>query len=277
VICIADCKVICLVNDEAAPGLLSEHGISFYIESKCLRMLYDTGQSGDVLLHNAAIAKLDLGWVGLILLSHGHYDHSGGLLKALEKSGTIRLMANEAAFHKKLALSGSGGLKDISLPFEVKELWNHCDIILQQGPYSICGGVWATGEIPRVTSFETPDGRLMEEHKGALCTDQIKDDQSVVIDTGKDGLMLICGCCHSGIVNTLLYVKTLLGRYPTTVVGGLHMGRADETRIALTVEALKEAGVKKVIPGHCSGKKISDALQYAGIEVVPLLAGMRIL
>jgi 7,8-dihydropterin-6-yl-methyl-4-(beta-D-ribofuranosyl)aminobenzene 5'-phosphate synthase len=271
----ANCKITCLVNNTAAPGYKAEHGISFHIESSCLRMLYDTGQSGDVLLHNAKVAGLDFGWLGLILLSHGHYDHTGGLLKALEKSGTIKLMALEPAFNQKFVLK-DGKLKDISMPFDAKTLWKHCDIILQQGPYTICGGLWATGEIPRVTPFETPDSRFMEAHRGAMSPDHLQDDQSIVVDTG-DGLMLICGCCHSGIVNTILQVKVLFGRYPTTIVGGLHMESATDTKINATVEALKEAGVKRAILGHCSGTKIMDALRQAGVEVVQLEAGMRIL
>lgn len=270
-----DCKIICLVNNTAAPGYKAEHGISFHIESSCLRMLYDTGQSGDVLVHNAKTAGIDFGWLGLIILSHGHYDHTGGLMKALEKSGTIKVMAHEAAFNEKFALK-EGKLESIGIPFNVKTLWNYCDIILQQGPYTICGGLWATGEIPRVTPFEVPQSRFMEEHKGAKCTDYLKDDQSIVVDTGH-GLMLISGCCHSGVVNTILQVKALFGRYPTTIVGGLHMESADEARIAATVEALKEAGVKKAILGHCSGTKIMDALRQAGVEVLPLEAGMCIL
>jgi 7,8-dihydropterin-6-yl-methyl-4-(beta-D-ribofuranosyl)aminobenzene 5'-phosphate synthase len=126
-----------------------------------------------------------------------------------------------------------------------------------------------------VTAFEKPYSGFLEEHNCAMSVDRLRDDQSLVVLTG-DRLMLICGCCHSGIVNTMEQVKTQFGRYPEMIVGGLHMEKADDARIKATVEAFKSAGVKKLIPGHCSGSKIADAAAAAGIEVVPLHAGMII-
>jgi 7,8-dihydropterin-6-yl-methyl-4-(beta-D-ribofuranosyl)aminobenzene 5'-phosphate synthase len=140
----------------------------------------------------------------------------------------------------------------------------------------ICDCIFTTGEVPRVTSFEKPDARLLEEHQGVKSVDPVRDDQSLAVLSGDD-LLLICGCCHSGIVNTMELVKAQFGRYPSIVAGGLHMESADDGRIAATVDALKAAGVKKLIPGHCSGKKIGAAAAAAGIEVVPLHAGMRII
>jgi Metal-dependent hydrolases of the beta-lactamase superfamily II len=249
----ADLKVVCLVDNTPSPGYKAEHGISFFLESHCLRLLFDTGQSGDVLLENARTANIDFGWLGMIVLSHGHYDHAGGLMKALRRSGIIKLLAIEEAFDRKVKIE-DGKVKDIGIPFTVKELWHHCDPMLKREPFMICDTIWTTGEIPRVTPFEKPDDRLLVEHKGALMVDPIRDDQSLVVETA-DGLMLICGCCHSGIVNTLEHVKTTFGRYPVTIVGGLHMEKADDERIARTIEAFRVAGVRKIVPGHCSGKR----------------------
>jgi len=263
------------VDNTPAPGYKAEHGISFFLESHCLRLLLDTGQSGDVLLENARTAGIDFGWLGMIVLSHGHYDHAGGLMKALKRSGIVKLLAHEDAFDRKVKIE-DGRQKDIGIPFTVKELWHYCDPMQKREPFMLCDTIWTTGEIPRVTAFEKPDDRLLVERKGALMVDPVRDDQSLVITTG-NGLMLICGCCHSGVVNTMEHVKRTFGRYPFLIVGGLHMEKADDERIARTVKAFRAAGVKKLIPGHCSGKKIGAAAAAAGIEVVPLHAGMVIL
>lgn len=267
-------QIICLVDNAAGPGYRAEHGISFYLETGCLKMLFDTGQSGDVLLHNARAAGIDFGWLGLIVLSHGHNDHTGGLGKALTASGMLKLSAHEAAFHRKF-VTRDGEQKEIGIPFKEKDLWQQCDIVLRSEPFHICGGLWTTGQIPRITPFETPLPRFTEESNGRIQTDPFLDDQSLVIDTG-EGLMLICGCCHSGPVNTMEHVKKTFGRYPSVLVGGLHMESADEHRTKETVSFIKKANCKKAILGHCTGQKFIDALAASGVEVVPLKAGMRI-
>ncbi len=270
-------RIICL-SDNLAPsggGYWAEHGLSFYIESDGMKVLYDTGQSGDVLLHNALLAGVNLSSLDYIVLSHGHYDHSGGLLKVLKMNEGVPLVVHPAAFQKKYARRDSG-LKDISLPFGLDELTEHCQLQIGSGSVDLGGGISTTGEIPRITPYEMPQPDLMVEKDGWLIADSVKDDQSLVINV--DGkLVLLCGCCHSGIVNTIECVKSNTGRYPAVIAGGLHMEKADEFRLSSTAEALQVAGVKNVLTGHCSGDEIRSRLSHAGISAGRLAAGMSIL
>ncbi len=270
-------RIICL-SDNIAPsggGYWAEHGLSFYIKSGGIKVLYDTGQSGDVLLHNALLAGVNLSGLDYIVLSHGHYDHSGGLLKVLKMNEGVPLVVHPAVFLKKFARR-EGGLRDISLPFELNELKEHCELQIESGPVDLGGGISITGEIARITSYEVPQQDLLVEKDGGLIADKVLDDQSLVLS--EDGkLMLLCGCCHSGIVNTIECVKNMTGRYPAMIAGGLHMKKADEFRLSSTAEALRAAGVKNVLTGHCSGNEILSRLSCVGISVGRLAAGMNIL
>ncbi len=270
-------RALCL-SDNMVPsgsGYWGEHGLSFYVESGSLRILFDTGQSGDVLLHNARLSGVSLSGLDYIVLSHGHYDHSGGLLKVLQMNEGVPLIAHPAAFQKKFARK-EHGLKDISLPFNLSELKKHCDFRIGTEPVDLGGGMATTGEVARTTPYEAPQPDLLTEHEGTLLTDPVMDDQSLVVRL--DGRMvLLCGCCHAGIVNTIECVRRQHGKYPDVIAGGLHMEKAGPERFSRTVEALKAAGVKKVMAGHCSGDAIVSSLASAGIEAGRLAAGMRVL
>jgi 7,8-dihydropterin-6-yl-methyl-4-(beta-D-ribofuranosyl)aminobenzene 5'-phosphate synthase len=278
-------RALCL-SDNMVPsgsGYWGEHGLSFYIESgEGLRILFDAGQSGDVLLHNARLSGVNLSGLDYIVLSHGHYDHTGSLMKVLEMNGGVPLLAHPAVFQKKFARREQG-LKDIGLPFGLlefasakNELEKHCELRIEPGPIDLGGGVSTTGEIERVTPYETPQQDLLFDHEGSLLVDPVMDDQSLIIRLD-DRIVLLCGCCHAGIINTIECVKRQYGEYPGVIAGGLHMEKAGLDRLSRTTEALKAAGVKKVMAGHCSGDSIVTSLASTGIEAVRLAAGMRIL
>ena len=155
-------------------------------------------------------------------------------------------------------------------------LREHCELQIESGPVDLGGGISLTGEIARITPYEMPQPDLLVEKDGVLIADAVTDDQSIVVSANEE-LVLLCGCCHSGIVNTIECVKNMTGRYPAMIAGGLHMEKADEYRLSSTAEALQAAGVKNVLAGHCSGDEILLRLSHAGISAGRLAAGMSIL
>lgn len=266
-------RILCFSNNTvpSGSGYWGEHGLSFYVEAGGLRILFDTVQSGDVLLHNARLAGVSLSGLSYVVLSHGHYDHTGGLMKVLELNEDVPLIVHPAAFQRKFARRG-GELKDIGLPFSMSELKERCDLRIGQGPADLDGGVSTTGQIERITPYEAPQPELLAESEGELVVDPVMDDQSMIVHT--DGhVILLCGCCHAGIVNTVECVKRQYGKYSDAIAGGLHMEKASPERLSRTVEALDAAGVKKVIAGHCSGDRILASLARTGAPAGRLAAG----
>ncbi len=257
-------RITTLVENTASRScLLAEHGLAFWIEADGFRLLFDTGQSG-VVVHNAERLGIDLATADAVALSHGHYDHSGGLEAAAALLRTKRIYAHPVAFRRKYTRDdpGGGGRFIGMPPASKKAVMDHVRVIPTGVPVEVGGGLLLTGEIPRLTTFEDTGGFFFED---PACThpDTLPDDQALFFDT-PSGLVVVLGCAHSGIVNTLLHIRSLRPERPfRAVVGGMHLVHASELRLERTIQALHDMKVRELHPLHCTGCHAMARLENA--------------
>jgi 7,8-dihydropterin-6-yl-methyl-4-(beta-D-ribofuranosyl)aminobenzene 5'-phosphate synthase len=151
--------------------------------------------------------------------------------------------------------------------FSADELRNATEVIETSEPYSIAEGIWTTGEVPRINDFEKLTGNLTKIHTikdGKKILDEIDDDLSLIFQLKDGSVIVLAGCCHSGIVNTINHVSTITGSSSiVTVAGGLHLYDASKERLAKTIEHLKGFPLKTLAPCHCTGLRGQAALMYA--------------
>lgn len=250
----AERRITVLVENTAGKcGLLGEHGLSFWIELGESKILFDTGQ-GSVLARNAEKLDVDLKKTDAILLSHGHYDHTGGLGDVLRPEKRTKIYAHPEAFNPKFARNSDGSARYIGMSPRNKRMVNECsELILTEAPSEVCNGLFLTGSVPRVTDFENTGGDFFEDTACRL-PDELPDDQAVFIETS-DGTIVVLGCAHAGVINTLRYIQTLTNNRPIhTVMGGMHLLNASPERMDKTVVELRRLDIQRLLPCHCTGQ-----------------------
>jgi 7,8-dihydropterin-6-yl-methyl-4-(beta-D-ribofuranosyl)aminobenzene 5'-phosphate synthase len=241
-------------NTASIDGCLGEWGLSVLVESDDITVLFDTGQ-GLSTVHNAELLGVDLGKVDKIVLSHGHFDHTGGLASVLSRIGKeVEVIAHPDIWQAKYAVAEGAEPRYIGIPFSRKELEElGARFRLTAEPVSISASIMTSGEIPRVTDYEDIEPFLAVKENGNFRPDVFRDDQALIIKTPA-GLVVILGCAHRGIINTLYHAQKLSGQKKIdTVVGGCHLISSGPERIERTIAALKELGVKRLGACHCTG------------------------
>jgi len=259
---IANLSVLVLADDRSSRNdLVAQHGLALWIEADDQRILFDTAQ-GNALIHNAGSLGVDIHRADAVVLSHGHYDHSGGLVCLAPDTDTMRLFLHPDALNARYVRRNSPLPTFIGMPDPAGAVVHRLSdrTTCTRTPTRIADGIWVTGAIPRCAPFETtgdaffcdPDCRVI---------DPIHDDQAVWIRTSR-GPVVLLGCAHAGVVNTLDYIGRLAGSSAfLAVIGGMHLLHADRTRLEITADALQRYRVELVAPCHCTGDNAMSFLR----------------
>ena len=267
-------KLTCLVDNtvKSSSPYWGEHGLSFLIESENRRVLFDTGASGTVLLHNLSMADTSPRRISALVLSHGHLDHTGGLAALLEQRPGLAVHAHPDVLRERFSRRDTE-VRSVGLPMERALLRQRADLHLCGDSREIMSGVWTTGEI---TLRPEPEGRAKAHYvrEGeSYVSDPYKDDMALVL-RGTEGLALLCGCCHAGLLNTLEHVQRAFGEYPRMILGGTHLIAADAQQIQHVIERLRQMGPPALYLNHCTGQAAQISLAVAlGDLVSPCPAG----
>ena len=253
-------RITTLSENTANYGFLGEWGLSILVEADGVRVLMDTGLSFTA-AHNAGLMGLDLATIDRIVLSHGHADHTGGLRDVLNLKGDVEVIAHPDVWTEKHTRRAPGTERKIGIPFareELEELGARFN--LTREPVHITDHIMTTGEIPMSNDYEAIDSHLFVREGDEIKPDPLADDLALIIDTDF-GLVVILGCAHLGMINTVRHARTITGKELVyAVIGGTHLIGASEERMEKTIADLREMGIQRLGVSHCTGFPASARL-----------------
>ncbi len=240
-----------------------EHGFSAFIETEAGNYLFDTG-NGFSIVRNALLLRKDLTGIKKIFLSHGHLDHTGGLPEVLRLRGEVEVLAHPLIFTERIAVLKEDEREKrrfAGIPYNRGYLeFSGAQFVLKKEFYEPIKGIFLTGEIPRKTAFEKPDPRLFAKENGNWVPDQFLDDQSLILDTPK-GLVILFGCAHSGMINTINHVMEKAGKEKIYgLFGGTHLAFLTPEQLEESIDAIKRLEVGYIGVSHCTGMRASMRL-----------------
>jgi 7,8-dihydropterin-6-yl-methyl-4-(beta-D-ribofuranosyl)aminobenzene 5'-phosphate synthase len=253
-------RITTLSENTAQLGFLGEWGLSILVETETAKVLLDTGLSTSA-VYNADLMGIDFSTIDAIVLSHAHGDHTGGLRDVLRRvRKQVQVIAHPDIWIPKYVVHGEMS-RYAGIPYMKEDLESlGASFTLTAKPFKISDDIMTTGEIEMTTDYETIDDRLCVKKGDRMIPDPLADDLAVVVKT-TEGLVLITGCAHRGIINTVRQVQKLTGeQYIHTIIGGTHLMVASPERIEKTANELKGLGLQRLGVSHCTGFSASVAL-----------------
>ena len=250
-------------NSVSGPGIIGQWGFSVYIEAGLNTLLLDTGASGAT-LRNVDRLGIDLKKIEAIVLSHGHYDHTGGLKSVLERIGRsdVRIISHPEALGRKYSYKKkTDTYRYVGIPYQPDLLESlGARVELNMEPTWLTEDIAVSGEEPMTTDFELVAETMFLKKDEHFVPDPMADDQSIYIRTDL-GLIVILGCAHRGMINIICHARKLMEIEEVyMVIGGTHLGPASQEKVDKTVRALQELDVTWLGVSHCTGMPVAARL-----------------
>jgi 7,8-dihydropterin-6-yl-methyl-4-(beta-D-ribofuranosyl)aminobenzene 5'-phosphate synthase len=265
-----------LVDNKANADLMKEHGFSAWIEAFGHRILFDTGQ-GTSLIPNAPMLGCNLHYSETLILSHGHYDHTGSVSDVLQHNPTTKVYCHSDVLLTRYSI------RDVTAPKDISILHADKSAIVELPTEQVCwvahplrmySTIGLSGPIPRTHPLEDTRGPFFLDAE-ATRLDPIEDDMALWIESDR-GLVIITGCCHSGLINTINHIRRISGHEKiSAIIGGFHLALASNQRLEATCQALQKWNVDTIIPCHCTGDEAVACMRSKlGEKVVQGYAGL---
>jgi 7,8-dihydropterin-6-yl-methyl-4-(beta-D-ribofuranosyl)aminobenzene 5'-phosphate synthase len=251
-----------LIDDQSdEPAMKGEHGFSVWIEADDKRFLFDTGQSA-AFFYNAEKLGISPHLADMLVLSHGHYDHTGGLPELVKRNPSLFVSSHPDVFMPRYSRQFDGKMKPIGISKDAENALNQVDKFNFSviAPLHLSAGIGISGPVPRVVRSEDTGGAFFLDPLGKN-PDPIHDDMAMWFST-TEGLIIVTGCCHSGLMNTIKLIQSLnVGKPLYAIIGGFHLAIASPERLRETCDFLQSTGVRRIMPCHCTGNGATLALE----------------
>ncbi len=243
-------------REERNPFLYAEHGFSLLITINNTKIIYDAGASANLLIKNLKLMKIDPNELDVITISHGHLDHTGAIESLIRKiDKAIPVILHPETSKKYFFLFPNGNRTNDMIAIDKKRLEDSgARVIENTKPYEVAEGCFLSGFIPRTNKEEKglPFAYIYKDE--GYEHDAIIDEQAIYIDLKNKGLVIITGCGHAGIVNTIMHAQNIMGTKKIyAIIGGLHLSQASEELVDWTIKNIKDFEPKIVVPTHCTG------------------------